>query len=69
MLITKIISKNEWIIITALSIAYAAAYINYSDTERGFFFVWSAAFTGFVLGLVLFYVAKKIVSRFKSQSK
>lgn len=67
MLVMKIISKNEWIIITALSIAYAAAYLNYSDTGRGFLFVWGAAFSGFVLGLLLFYVGKKIVMRFKAK--
>lgn len=58
---TKIISKDDWFSAGVASIIIAALFNAYKGDKHSFFFTWSAAFIGLLMGFFLFAGVKRFI--------
>jgi hypothetical protein len=62
-MLIKLLSKTDWIFAGVASVAIAVAYVYKTNGKHGFFFAWSAAFFGIMVGLLVYSGVKQRVMK------
>lgn len=61
-MLSKVITKGDWIFVVVGSAVIGTGYVLYTDGKHGFFFAWSGAVVGILIGLFLYAGVKRLVA-------